>query len=65
MPDLIAPALAFAGLLIATAGYSLMVRRRRRERHRGHADDWDSAMSQARAVRRLEDLAERDRHPPG
>jgi hypothetical protein len=65
MPDLIAPALAFAGLLIATAGYYLMVRRRGRDRHRRDADDWDRAMSQARAVRRLEDLGGRDRHPPG
>ena len=65
MPELIAPTLAFAGMLIATAGYYLMVRRRGRDRHRRHADDWDSAMSQARAVQRLEDLAERDREQAG
>ena len=44
MPDLIAPALALAGLFIATAGYYLMVRRRGRDRHRRHADDWDRAI---------------------
>ena len=30
MPELIEPTLAFAGLLIATAGYYLMARRRGR-----------------------------------
>ena len=65
MPDLIAPALAFAGLLIATALYFLLVRRRGRDRHRRHAEGWDSALSQERAVRRLRDLAEQDREQAG
>ena len=61
MPELFAPTLAFAGLLIATALYYLMVRRRARARHRRHADGWNRATSQARAVQRFEELAERDR----
>ena len=61
MPELIAPSLAFAGLLIATALYYLMVRRRARARHRRHAEGWDSALSQERAVRRFQDLEEHDR----
>ena len=61
MQDLIAPALAFAGLLMATALYYLLVRRRGRDRHRRHADDWDSALSQERAVRRFQDLEEQTR----
>lgn len=64
MPDLDTPALAFAGLLIATALYLLMIRRRGRDRHRRHADEWDRAMSQARSVQRLERLADQDRQPP-
>jgi hypothetical protein len=62
MPDLIAPALALAGLLIATALYYLMVRRRALTRHRRHAEGWDSALSQERALRRYRDLEEHDRH---
>ena len=61
MPELLAPSLAVAGLLIATALYYLMVRRRARARHRRHAEGWDSALSQERAVRRFQDLAEQDR----
>ena len=64
MPELIAPTLAFAGLLIATALYYLTVRRRERARHRRHAEDWDHAMSHARAVQRFQDLEEQDRRGP-
>jgi hypothetical protein len=61
MAELIGPTLALAGLLIATALYYLMVRRRARARHRRHAEAWDSALSQERAVRRFQDLEEEDR----
>lgn len=64
MPDLDTPALAFAGLLIATALYFLLVRRRGRDRHLRDADEWDRAMSQARSVQRLERLADQDRQEP-
>jgi len=64
MADLIAPALAFAGLLIASLLYYLMVRRRGRDRHLRRADFWDRATSQARSIERLKHLVERDRHPP-
>ena len=64
MADLIAPALAFAGLIIASALYYLMVRRRGRDRHLRRADFWDRAMSQARSIERLRHLVERDRHEP-
>ena len=64
MDDLIAPALAFSGLLIATGLYFLMIRRRGHDRRRRRADQWDREMSQARAVQRFESLTERDRHRP-
>lgn len=64
MAELIAPALAFVGLLIATVLYFLMVRRRGDDRRRRRADEWDRMMSQARAVRRLESLQQRDGHRP-
>jgi len=64
MHDLIAPALALAGLLIATGLYFLMVRRRGHDRRRRRADQWDREMSQARAVQRFETLEKRDRHRP-
>ena len=64
MTELIAPAMAFGGLIIASALYYLMVRRRGRDRHRMRADYWDRAMSQARTVERLRSLVDRDRRPP-
>jgi hypothetical protein len=61
IPDLIAPALALAGLVIATALYFFMVRRRGRDRHVRRADSWDREMSQARAIQRLQHMEKRDR----
>ena len=61
MPDLLIPALAFVGLVIATVLYFVMVRRRGRVRHVRRADDWDREISQARAVQRLEHMEKRDR----
>ena len=61
MPELIVPALAFAGLVIATALYLLLVRRRGHVRHVRRADDWDRQVSQARAIQRLEQLEKEDR----
>ena len=40
MDDLIAPALAFSGLLIATGLYFLRTRRRGHDRGRRRADQW-------------------------
>jgi uncharacterized membrane protein YdjX (TVP38/TMEM64 family) len=61
MPDLTVPAMALAGLLIATALYFLLVRRRGRDRHVRRAEDWDREISQARAVQRLEHMEKEDR----
>ena len=61
MPELIVPALAFVGLVIATALYLLLVRRRGHVRHVRRADDWDRQISQARAIQRLEHMEKEDR----
>jgi hypothetical protein len=63
MPELIiiVPALAFAGLVIATVLYFVMVRRRGHVRHVRRADDWDRQVSQARAIQRLEHMEKEDR----
>ena len=62
MPELIVPALALVGLVIATALYLLLVRRRGHVRHVRRADDWDREISQARAVQRLEHMEKEDRN---
>ena len=64
MAELIAPILAFIGLLIGAGLYFLMVRRRGYDRRRHRADEWDREMSQARAVQRFESLQERERPRP-
>lgn len=61
MPELIVPALALAGLVIATALYLLLVRRRGHARHVRRADEWDRQVSQARAIQRLEHMEKEDR----
>ena len=64
MAELLAPTLAFIGLLIATVLYFLLLRRRGYDRRRRRADEWDREMSQARAVQRLESLQQREGHRP-
>ena len=65
VPDLILSGLAFVGLILATALYYGMVRRRGALRQRQRAEEWDRALSHARAIRRLQDLERPDRHRLG
>jgi uncharacterized protein HemX len=65
MPEPLSIVLVLAALVLGAVLYLVVIRRRGRARHRAHADEWDRATSQARAIERLRHLEEADHQQPG